>query len=432
MRRDDSAGTGSIDLEFADVVESSEAATDEALLAELRAIEADERQLAPRRSVTLTALDRRKVFAADGHASMFGMLRSMLGWSEGECRSRMRLARLIDAFVDAGELMYNAQAPVANIEAIARAHANPRCGSEIGAVIGTMLTEACRMEYADFRRIPERWEMLADADGAHRDRGMAHENRNAHVVTFQGAPPAPVNGPSSTAPPTRRSSTASSRPSSGSIGRPPSPATATTPRRRLMPRTDAQRRADALTAIFARAAARRAGSQLPEPVVNILVDHNTWSDLMTFAGLFPERNVDPFEPSPQLVGEMRCETSTGELIDPYTVLQASLEGHVRFVILDDEGVPIRWGRKRRLFSGAAREAVRTLGFRCLHPGCRVRAGRCQTDHTVEWSAGGETGPDNGGLACPRHNRWKHRHRYTVHRDRHGHWHTYRPDGSEIS
>ncbi len=124
-----------------------------------------------------------------------------------------------------------------------------------------------------------------------------------------------------------------------------------------MPRTDAQRRADALTAIFARAVASPPGSKLAEPVVNILVDHHTWSDLMTLAGLFPERDIDPFEPSPQLVGEMRCETSTGELIDPYTVLQASLENHVRFVILNDEGVPIRWGRKRRLFSGAARDAV---------------------------------------------------------------------------
>ena len=432
MRRDDPAGTGSIDLEFADVVESSEAATDEALLAELRAIEADERRLAARRSVTLTALDRRKVFAADGHASMFGMLRSMLGWSEGECRSRMRLARLIDAFVDAGELVYNAQAPVANIEAIARAHANPRCGSEIGAVIGTMLTEACRMEYADFRRIPERWEMLADADGAHRDRGMAHENRNAHVVTFQGVTTcagqwSDLDGAANQEIFDQHVEAEFRIDWEATVARYGDNAT-----KALMPRTDAQRRADALTTIFARAAAAAPGSRLPEPVVNILVDHNTWSDLMTLAGLFPERRVDPFEPSPQLVGEMRCETSTGELIDPHTVLQTSLEGHVRFVILDDEGVPIHWGRKRRLFSGAAHEAVRTLGYRCLHPGCRVRAGRCQTDHTVEWSAGGETGPDNGGPACPRHNRWKHRHRYTVHRDRHGHWHTYRPDGSEIS
>ena len=152
----------------------------------------------------------------------------------------------------------------------------------------------------------------------------------------------------------------------------------------LMPRTDAQRRADALTAIFTRAASTAPGSRAPEPVVNILVDHHTWTDMMTLAGLFPEHRVDPFESRGQLVSEQRCETSNGDLVDPYTMLQASLEGYVRFVILDDAGVPIHWGRKRRLFRGAARDAVRTLGYRCFHPGCRVRGRRCQIDHTVEW------------------------------------------------
>ena len=153
--------------------------------------------------------------------------------------------------------------------------------------------------------------------------------------------------------------------------------------------------------------------------------------MMALAGLFPERHVEPFEAGDPLVTEQRCDTASGELIDPYAALQASLAGHVRFVILDVTGLPIHWGRKRRLFSGAARQAVRSLGYRCIHPGCRVRAGRCQIDHLTEWHSGGETRPDNGGLLCGRHNRWKHRHSYTVHRDRRGHWHTYRPDGSEV-
>ena len=129
---------------------------------------------------------------------------------------------------------------------------------------------------------------------------------------------------------------------------------------------------------------------------------------------------------------MRCETDSGELVDPLKVLQASLEASVRFVILDETGVPIKWGRKRRLFRGAARDAVRMLGYRCIHPGCRVRSRRCQVDHTVEWHSGGETDPGNGANGCGRHNRLKHQRRYTVHRDRYGHWHTYRPDGTEIA
>ena len=83
-------------------------------------------------------------------------------------------------------------------------------------------------------------------------------------------------------------------------------------------------------------------------------------------------------------------------IDPDTALRVILEGLVRFVIHDDAGVPIHWGREKRLFTGAAREAVMSLFHRCTHPGCRVRAGRCEADHLIDWQHGGETRPDNGG------------------------------------
>jgi hypothetical protein len=147
-------------------------------------------------------------------------------------------------------------------------------------------------------------------------------------------------------------------------------------------------------------------------------------------GLFPERAVDPFDDPTPLVSRLRCETGDGVLLDPDTVMQVVLEGFVRFVIHDDEGLPIRWGRERRLFTGAAREAVMSLSHRCTNAGCRVRSSRCEADHRIPWSEGGATDADNGGPRCRRHNRLRN-HGFTVHRDRHGHWHTYRPDGTEI-
>jgi hypothetical protein len=343
----------------------------------------------------------------------------------------MQLARLVEAHPGVGEVLFEAQASVANITAIARAHANPRCGDRIGEVLGTLLTEACRMEHDDFRRLPARWELLADADGAHKDRELSHENRNAHVVTWQGVTTlagqfGELDGAVVQEIFERQVDAEFRADWDATVARYGDQAT-----KALMPRTDAQRRADALTAIFTRAASTPPGSKSPEPVVNILVDHHTWSDLMTLAGLFPERHTDPFETRGQLVSELRCETDHGQLVDPYSVLKTSLEGHVRFVILNETGIPIRWGRKRRLFQGAVRDAVRTLGYRCIHPGCRVRGRRCQIDHTIEWHTGGETDPTNGGPGCGRHNRLKHHQRYTVHRDPHGHWHTHRPDGTEI-
>ncbi len=325
--------------------------------------------------------------------------------------------------------MFEAWSSVANLCSIARAFANPRCGDQIDGVIGTFLTEAKRMEHGDFRHLPERWQLLNDP-GTRAEHADADANRNAHFpivdakgmlvcewATFDAARNREVfdhfveaefeaDWAATVAPHGDRACPA------------------------LMPRTAAQRAADAMTAIFQRAAAAAPGSKQPKPVGVVHVDWQTFSDWMVEAGLFPERHVDPFDDPTPLVTKLRCETGDGTLIDPEVALQVLLEGHVRFVIQDDEGIPIHWGRQQRLFTGAARDAVMSLLARCTHPGCVVRAGRSQADHTIEWQHGGETRPDNGGPRCKRHNRFK-SHGYTVHRDRHGHWHTYRPDGSEI-
>ena len=197
----------------------------------------------------------------------------------------------------------------------------------------------------------------------------------------------------------------------------------------LMPRTQAQRAADAVTAIFQRAAAAPPGSKRPNRWATCMSTGTPSSDWMIEHGLFPERAVDLRRPDPS-VSKLRCETDDGVLIDPDTVLQVLLHGYVRFVIHDDEGVPIHWGRERRLFTGAAREAVMSLSHRCTHPGCSVGSSRSEADHRTPWSDGGTTDPHNGGPRCRRHNRLRN-HGFTVHRDRHGHWHTYRPDGTEI-
>ena len=186
-----------------------------------------------------------------------------------------------------------------------------------------------------------------------------------------------------------------------------------------------------MTKIFERAASAPPGSRAPAPVTNIHVDHHTFRDMLTEAELLPERAHNPFDDRGLLATERRCSTDSGDPVDPLTVLQHLMEGWIRFVILDDRGVPIRWGRKRRLFAGPARDAVMSLSNRCTHPGCRIPARRSRADHTREWSKGGRTDPDNGGPRCTRHDLAKNR-GFTVWRDHAGNWHTYRPDGTEIT
>ena len=163
-----------------------------------------------------------------------------------------------------------------------------------------------------------------------------------------------------------------------------------------------------------------------DPLVNIIVDQATLEHhLAQLAG------TDPAPLDPTTVDQRRCETSSGHQLDPNDMLAAALCGHVRRVVYDTAGVVIDLGRRSRLFTGNARDAV-MLGDRwCLWPGCDLRTGRCQTDHTTPWATGnGTTSPNNGGPACARHNRWK-QHGYTTVRDPTGHWHTHRPDGTEI-
>ena len=146
---------------FADLCERIESESVEETLQRVAEIEARRRVDAAQEAVALAKLERVKAYQRDGHASMHGVLRSRLGWSEGECRQRMQIARLVAEHRGVGEVLFEAQASLANVAAIARAHANPRCGDRIGEVLGTLLTEACRMEHDDFRRLPARWELLA-------------------------------------------------------------------------------------------------------------------------------------------------------------------------------------------------------------------------------------------------------------------------------
>lgn len=99
----------------------------------------------------------------------------------------------------------------------------------------------------------------------------------------------------------------------------------------------------------------------------MFVDHPTFTDLLIEADLLPERFVDPFEAAEPVVTERRCQSGHGDPIDPQTAMQIALEGYV---------------------------------------------------------------PENGNPKCRRHNLLGN-HGYTTSRDRHGQWHTHRPDGTAI-
>ena len=107
-----------------------------------------------------------------------------------------------------------------------------------------------------------------------------------------------------------------------------------------------------------------------------------------------------------------------------------LIGQVRRVVTDSAGVVIHLGRRQRLFTGNACDAVLLASTTCIWPGCERPSSRCQADHITDWQHHGRTDPDNGAPLCPHHNRAKNR-GFTVRRDDDGTWHTHRADGTEI-
>ena len=74
------------------------------------------------------------------------------------------------------------------------------------------------------------------------------------------------------------------------------------------------------------------------------------------------------------------------------------------------------------------DRARTERLRTAHPLRPARPGRSTSAAS---GPGGSTSPGNGGPACGTHNRHKER-GFSVRRDEAGHWHTYRPDGTEIT
>ena len=314
-----------------------------------------------------------------------------------------------------------------------------------------LLELAERLSFREFRTCVKRFVMLADLDGAHHDLDESIQNRRAHVVNLNGSLCLDAGGGDPLVNVELEAifryfceleydaDVAARRAEHGDHAD-----------EHPLPRTATQRGYDAFVAIMRGALANHeAGRPAPatEPLVNILTDHRTFGRLLAQAGLAPDATlagelVDPFTglaspedllaelmADPDSIGSRRCETSTGQILDPHTVLRAALAGHIRRAVLGADNVPINLGRTSRVFTGPARQAAKLLAVQCDHPGCGLPAEFCEVDHSTEWSDNGRTDQDNAGVECGSHNRLKHRKRWRTRRDQDGRTHTIRADGT---
>jgi hypothetical protein len=295
---------------------------------------------------------------------------------------------------------------------------------------GVFVQAATTLGYDDFCAALREWERLADVDGAEQSAQKAYERRNATVhrsdidgsFTLDGSF-GPLEGSliAETMDHYERAELladwADARERHGDGAR-----------TEHLARTPAQRRADALYAIFVRATSTPADARPAEPLVNVVIDQRTFEEqLRRAAG--DEVVVDPNED----LESRRCHDLAGTPLSPGAALAAAVLGHVRRVVVDTRGTVIDLGTKQRLFTGSARAAallqalLRTPGgLGCLWPGCDGQGGCLQVDHRQPARRDGPTDVDNSDAYCGFHNRTKER-GYRPERLPDGQWVIHRPD-----
>ena len=447
---------GGRDRTIAGLADELVAASDSELDVRIRVLELMRRRLDAELALTVAVAEQRQTFLADGHRGMPGYLRATCNWSNPEIAARRRLGSAADAVPGLADALHAGHIGVAQAAAIARVHRNPRVRDRLIEFAPTLLELAERHSFDDFMIALQRFEMLADADGAHAHRDEQLDRRNVHVTTVGGELHLDATGGDPLVNDELeaifrrfcehefRKDAAVRRDEHGddAAGKP-------------LARTHTQRSYDAFVELM-----RRANTSLdsvadapraPDPLVNVVVDHRTWGLVLAAADLTPTADlwgepVDPFTglpattsgdlladlvADPSAFANLRCETSNGTPLHPHDVLRATLAGHVRRVIVDALGVPIDLGRKRRLFEGPAREAAKLLVRHCDHRGCDLPADFCEVDHVQEWTDDGTTDQANAGIACGHHNRHKHKHRSTSRLDIFGQRQTIRPDGTIV-
>jgi hypothetical protein len=431
---------------FEELMTLSESGLDQAI----RQAEADERAAIARRSALLAVTEARQIHLTDGHHSIKGYLRATCNWSNSEVARNRKLASVIDAIPSVGDALLGGRIGIPQALEIARAHANRRIGHLVTAIAPLLLEHAEHLRFDDFKIVVDRFVMLADLDGAFDDLAANLEHRTAHVTELGGTLDITATGGS----PLTASKMISiferfvqaefhkdveaRRAEHGELAD-----------QHPLPRTAAQRRFDALEAIFDTAAAAGDVQQTADPLVNIIVDAHTLDEALTRTGiLLPNRNhldideladatpidalIDLIHSDPASLIDRRCETTSGIPVHPLLVLQAALTGQVRRVVIDSAGVVTDLGRKQRLFTGSARVAAKLLARRCSHPGCDITSSFADVDHIDEWADDhGVTDQRNSDIRCGKHDRFKHRHRWRTRRAPNGQLYSIKPDGTIV-
>lgn len=357
-----------------------------------------------------------------GFFSTKAWLRHHVRLSGPEAHARMQVVRMFELIPGWADAARRGEVGVEQTRLMARIAANPRVHVALMETWDRLLDDACVFPFDVFERRVRDFARLADPDGASSTADTCRERRDAFLAqnpdgswrlsgrfgSLDGARLNEVFAHFVWA--EFETDWAAARELAGDD------ATGAD-----LPRNEAQRRGDAVLAIFLAAAHAPLERSGRVPTLNVLIDEATLEGAITGAAPDPSRYAD-----------MVCRTQNGDPIDTDEAAALALWATIRRVVHDGSGVVIDLGRRRRLFTGSARDAALILGTRCLWPGCDRPTRRCEVDHSLGWRAHGNTVPRNSGPMCKPHNLLKSARRFTTRREPDGSWIVYDADHDPIN
>lgn len=325
----------------------------------------------------LAEIDRRRIYARNGHLSAVSWLagRFTIGW--GEARRAVSMGRGLAQMTEARRAFEAGTVSLSALRVLAEAR---EVEPEAFSVAEPLLVQAAsRHTIADLHRAVVRWRQAVEAERAGREgwASVLRARRRLHAsVTLEGM--VRLNGDldpeaGETFMTALRAVLDANARSGGARDL------------EVDDRTPAQRRADALGEIC-----------------------RGWLDRADRAEVAGERpHVSVTVPFEALGARGDGELEHIGSVDHETLRRLSCDASVTRVVMGPRSEPLDVGRRTPVVSTAIRRAVIARDRQCRFPGCDRPQSWCDAHHVTHWADGGETALTNLVLLCRRHHAMVH-------------------------